>query len=145
MQPTNDEADTSELVLFADASAEKTSALNQNFYQRARMASQRSFQASSQLCKTKPVVLSRPQRRYHLPLGQKFNPGPMKTLIRGHTLLGGALIVGQGKSRAVLPMEPKPNAELPDHALIEKIWPLVEASLLTHGREGISRANILNA
>ena len=65
-------------------------------------------------------------------------------VIRGHPLLVSALIVGQGKSRAALLVEPKPNAELPDHALIEKIWPLVEeASLLTHGREGISRENIL--
>ena len=60
-------------------------------------------------------------------------------VIRVRPLLGGALIVGQGKSRAALLVVPKPNAELPDHALSQKIWPLVEdADLPKHGREGIS-------
>ncbi|KAM0803060.1 hypothetical protein BDR22DRAFT_886941 [Usnea florida] len=50
----------------------------------------------------------------------------------------------KGKSRAALLVVPKPNAELPDHAHTEKIWPLVEeADLPTHCREGISGVTIL--
>ena len=144
MQSANDGADAFEVALVADASTEKTSALNHNFSRRARIANQRFFQAASQTCQTETVVLLRPQRRYHRLLGQKLNPGPMKMVIRGHPLLVGALIVGQGKSRAALLVEPKPNAELPDHAVIEKIWPLVEqADLPTQGRQGISREDIL--
>ena len=67
-----------------------------------------------------------------------------KMVIRGHPLLESALIVGQGKSRAALLLEPRPNAELPDQAVIETIWPLVEeADLVTHGWEGTSGETIL--
>ena len=139
MQSANDEADTFEVVLVADASLEKISALNHNYSQRPRIANQGSFQVSFQSCRTQPVVLL-----HHRLLREKSNPGPMEIVIGGRPLLVGALIVGQGKSRAAHLVEPKPNAELPDHALIEKTWPLVEeADLLTHGQEGISGENIL--
>ena len=65
-------------------------------------------------------------------------------VIRGHPHLGGALIVRQGKSRGALLVESKPNVGLQDHTLVEKIWPLTEeANPLTHGREGISREDVL--
>ena len=117
MQPTNDEADTFELVLFADASTEKKSALNHNSPNVREWRTKDLFKRHPDAAK--PNLWSyygRIDDIIVLSTGQEFNPVPMEMVIQGHPLFGGALIVGQGKSRAALLVEPKPNAELPDQA-----------------------------
>ncbi|KAL9137789.1 MAG: hypothetical protein Q9175_000994 [Cornicularia normoerica] len=151
MQATDDEADAFELVLFADASTEKTSALNHNLPNVREWRTKDLFKRHPD--PAKPKLWSYYGRRDDiivLATGKKFNPVPMELIIQGHPLLAGALIVGQGKSRAALLVEPKPNTKLLDLALIEEIWSTVEeanpqtpAHLLPPDQEGIPKENIL--
>ena len=58
--------------------------------------------------------------------GEKFNPVPIESMLQGHPLVGGALVVGQGRSQAALLIEPKSGADAPN--LEEDLWPLVQKS-----------------
>ncbi|KAJ5157506.1 acetyl-CoA synthetase-like protein [Penicillium canariense] len=70
--------------------------------------------------------------------GEKFNPVTMETIIEGHPLLSGAIVVGQSRFQAALLVEPNPNAPDMDSKLfIEAIWPTVQAAnqtIAAHGR-----------
>lgn len=146
MQPTDDEADSFELVLFADASTEKMSALNHNFPGVREWRTKDLFTRHPD--PAKPNLWSFYGRRDDIIVmlaGKKFNPVPMELVIQGHPLLVGALIVGQGRGRAALLVQPKPNTGLDDEVLIQEIWPIVEQAHIPHGQVGIPRENIVVA
>lgn len=77
----------------------------------------------------------------------KLRPLEMETLIQGHPLLSGALIVGQGKPEPLLIVEPKPGAyedKSSPHAFIDQIWPtLNEANKIAPPYAKISRSRVL--
>ncbi|KAF2256018.1 acetyl-CoA synthetase-like protein [Trematosphaeria pertusa] len=146
MQPSEDEADSFELVLFADESTRTISALNHNMRSIAEYH-------------TKDLFKQHPEKpglwRYYgrkddiivLSNGEKFNPVPIELTIQGHPALAGALVIGQGRSRATLLIEPKPDvADEKRNGLSESIWPLVEdANRLVPAQGRILRGNIIVA
>lgn len=126
MQRSDDEPGTFEMVLFADSSTEKTSALNHNLPGVREWRTKDLFQrhpdpAKSNLWK----YYGRRDDIIVLSTVEKFNPVPMELLIEGHPLLVGALVIGQGRSRAALLVEPKAK-DIDGEMLIKEIWPLVE-------------------
>ena len=56
---------------------------------------------------------------------EKFNPVPMETIIQGHPLVSGALIVGQGRFQAALLIEPKLEVQDP-FEFKTAVWSFVE-------------------
>ncbi|ROW14767.1 hypothetical protein VPNG_03833 [Cytospora leucostoma] len=79
----------------------------------------------------------------------KLRPIEIETLIQGHPLISGALIVGQGKPEPLLIVEPKPGAigdgESPE-SFIDRIWPTIEeANKIAPRYATISRSRVLVA
>ncbi|KAJ9252890.1 hypothetical protein DTO195F2_7311 [Paecilomyces variotii] len=76
--------------------------------------------------------------------GEKFNPVGMETIIAGHPLVRGALVVGESRFQAGLLVEPNQGVpEMDDNIFIEEIWPTVQEanqSIAAHGR--IVKSNI---
>ncbi|KAB8238949.1 putative NRPS-like enzyme [Aspergillus alliaceus] len=70
--------------------------------------------------------------------GEKFNPVTMETIIEGHPLVSGAVVVGQSRFQAALLIEL--NLDMPEMDLklvIEEVWPTVQAAnqtIAAHGR-----------
>jgi thioester reductase-like protein len=77
----------------------------------------------------------------------KIRPLEMETIIQGHLLLSGALVVGQGKPEPLLIVEPKPNIyDGNSEALIDQIWPSVrEANAIAPTYARIMRSKLLVA
>ncbi|KAF2472981.1 putative NRPS-like enzyme [Lindgomyces ingoldianus] len=146
MQPSEDEHGAFELVLYADSSTEKISALNHNM-------------PGTPIYRTKDLFKQHPEKpqlwQYYgrrddiivLSNGEKFNPVPAELLVQGHSALAGALVIGQGRTHATLLVEPKPDlGTLEREGLVDSIWPLVEKSnYLLPGQGRILRASILAA
>jgi thioester reductase-like protein len=146
MQASSDEAGTFELVLFTDETTKGMSALNHNL-------------PGVKEYRTKDLFKRHPQKhrlwQYYgrrddiivLSNGEKFNPVPMELQLQSHTEVSGALIVGQGRSLAVLLIEPNP--EISDKARAElqrTIWPTVEeANRLLPAQGRVLRHNIIIA
>jgi thioester reductase-like protein len=135
-----------ELVLFANSSTEKMSALNHNMPGVSEYRTKDLFKQHP----TKPGLWQYYGRRDDIIVlsnGEKFNPVPMELKIQSHPSLSGALIVGQGRPRATLLVEPKSDVtELKKRELPDEIWPLVEETnrlLPAQGR--ILRGNLLLA
>ena len=146
MRLSEDEKETYELVLFADASTERSSALNHNLPGTKEFRTKDLFKPHP----TKPNLWRYYGRRDDIIVlsnSEKFNPVPMELLIQGNPLLAGAVIVGQGRLRAALLVEPKSDAHVHDLAsLIEMIWPVVEeANLLAPGQGRILQSMIILA
>lgn len=98
MQPSDDEPGAFELVLFADATTEKMSALNHNFPGVSVWRTKDLFKRHSDPSKSNLwSYYGRRDDIIVLPNGEKFNPVPMELLIQGHPLLAGALIIGMGR------------------------------------------------
>ena len=122
MQPSDDDA--YELVLYSDASTESMSALYHNL-------------PGTRKWRTKDLFKPHPSKpnlwRYYgrrddiivLSNGEKFNPVSMKLTIQAHPLLADALVVGSGRSQAVLLVEPKAPTSDP-LSLVQSIWSSVE-------------------
>ena len=146
MQPSDDEPGAFELVLFADASTEKMSALNHNLPGVSLWRTKDLFKKHPD--PSKSSLWSYYGRRDDIIVlsnGEKFNPVPMELLIQGHPLLAGAIIIGMGRPQPALLVEP--NHDVPTReTLLDKILPLVEqanAVAPTQGR--VVRSKILIA
>ncbi|KAJ5678651.1 acetyl-CoA synthetase-like protein [Penicillium macrosclerotiorum] len=70
--------------------------------------------------------------------GEKFNPVTMETIIEGHPLISGVVLVGQSRFQAALLVEPSHDApEMDSKIFLEEIWPTVQTanqSIAAHGR-----------
>ncbi|KAF2799626.1 acetyl-CoA synthetase-like protein [Melanomma pulvis-pyrius CBS 109.77] len=144
MQPSPDEDGAFELVLFADPSTENMSALNHNL-------------PGVSEYRTKDLFKQHPRKtelwQYYgrrddiivLSNGEKFNPVPMELMIQGYPTVTGALIVGQGRSRATLLIETQRDASPESfEGLCEEIWPLIEkANRLLPAQGRILRRSII--
>ncbi|KAF2202987.1 acetyl-CoA synthetase-like protein [Delitschia confertaspora ATCC 74209] len=144
MEPSEDEKGTFELILFADKSTEKISALNHNL-------------PGTPVYRTKDLFKQHPQKpglwQYYgrrddiivLSNGEKFNPVPMELLIQSHPSVAGALITGTGRSQAALLIEPKQDLSPEERAnLKERLWPLIEkANVLAPGQGRITNSKFL--
>lgn len=77
--------------------------------------------------------------------GFKIRPLEMETVVQGHALLSGALIVGQGKPEPLLIVEPKRGAFDGNTTLfVDRIWPVVEeANKIAPSYAKIKRFNVL--
>lgn len=76
--------------------------------------------------------------------GEKFNPIPLELEVQTHPELKGALVIGNGRTRAAILIEP--NADHVDPRLPDRIWPLIEKSnSLVAGQGRVSRAMIICA
>ncbi|PQE12515.1 nrps-like enzyme protein [Rutstroemia sp. NJR-2017a BBW] len=146
MQPSEDEKGAYEMVLFTDSSTESMSALNHNM-------------PGVTEWRTKDLFMPHPTKknlwRYFgrrddiivLSNSEKFNPVPMELHVQGHPLLAGALVVGMGRVRASLLLEPKPHVQGDERkSLIETVWPRIEeANKLVPGHGRILQSNIIIA
>lgn len=133
-QPAEDDA--FELVVFADASTDKTAALNHNYPGTTEWRTKDLFRPHP----TKPNLWRFHGRRDDIIVlsnGEKFNPVPMESMLQGHPCVAGAVVTGQGRFQPALLIEPKPDHKEYGQSLAEKIWPLVEKANLKlpgHGR-----------
>ncbi|KAK8054430.1 NRPS-like enzyme [Apiospora saccharicola] len=82
----------------------------------------------------------------------KIRPLAMETMIQGHPLLSGALVVGQGRPEPLLVVEPSPQTYLDtaiatdSQAFIDVIWPAVdEANMIAPTYAHIDRSMIIVA
>lgn len=146
MQPSEDEIGASEMVLFTDNSTERMSALNHNLPGTTEWRTKDLFLPHP----TKPDLWSYFGRRDDIVVlsnSEKFNPVFMELNIQGHPLLAGALVVGQGRVRASLLVEPKPSVQGEARgSLIGEIGSKVEeANGLVPGHGRILRSNIIIA
>lgn len=131
MQPSDDEAGVYELVLFADESTDTISALNHNL-------------PGTDVWRTKDLFKPHPTKedlwRYYgrrddiivLSNSEKFNPVPFELAVQGHPSLAGALVIGLGRVRPVLLLEPKD-----DTFTLDDVWSRVEEAnklVPAHGR-----------
>ncbi|KAL1860034.1 putative NRPS-like protein biosynthetic cluster [Paecilomyces lecythidis] len=70
--------------------------------------------------------------------GEKFNPVEMETIISGHPLVAGAVVIGESRFQAALLVEPNQRVpEMNDKLFIDEIWPIVQVANQTisaHGR-----------
>jgi thioester reductase-like protein len=146
MQPSSDEEGAFELVLFADATTEKMSALNHNLPGIPEYRTKDLFKQHPE----KPGLWRYSGRRDDIIVlsnGEKFNPVPMELMIQGHPALSGALVVGMGRIQAGLLVEVKPEFHehgTQDSSLMEEIWPVVEmANQLVPGQGRIMPNKIL--
>ena len=58
--------------------------------------------------------------------GEKFNPSPSESIITGHPLLSGAVIVGLARFQPALLVEVRDGVVLPTETVVEGIWPIVQ-------------------
>lgn len=58
--------------------------------------------------------------------GEKYNPVGSESIINGHPLVRGALIVGMRKTQVALLVEKSENAPASDQEFIDAIWPAIE-------------------
>lgn len=142
LQPSDDEA--YELVVLRDDSTEHISGLDHNYPGVSQWHTKDLFRPHPTIPrlwrfhgrKDDIIVLSN---------GEKFNPVPMEALLHGHSLIAGALVVGQGQVQAALLLEPKQDT-ISSKSLIREIWPFVEqANCLVPGHGQITRSNIIIA
>lgn len=144
MQRSDDEEDAFELVMFANESTRRISALNHNLPGVSEYRTKDLFKPHP----TKPGLWRYYGRRDDIIVlsnGEKFNPVPAELEIQGHPMLLGALIIGQGRTHATLLVEPKAGAaEKGNEDIIDSIWPLVEkANRLLPAQGRILRSNLL--
>lgn len=146
MHPSEDEKGAYEVVLFTDASTERTSALNHNLPGVREWRTKDLFKPHP----TKPTLWRYFGRRDDILVlsnSEKFNPVPFELAMQGHPLLAGALVVGQGRVHASLLIEAKQPVQGDERtSLVDRIWPFVEeANNLVPGHRRISRSNIIIA
>lgn len=58
--------------------------------------------------------------------GEKFNPVTQEGIIQGHSLLSGALVIGQARTQASLLVELRRGISLKEDEIIDQIWPVIE-------------------
>ena len=58
--------------------------------------------------------------------GEKFNPSPSESIVTGHHLLSGALIIGLARFQPALIVELRDGVDLQSAEVIEAIWPTVQ-------------------
>ncbi|KAI2629000.1 hypothetical protein GGS21DRAFT_526933 [Xylaria nigripes] len=84
-----------------------------------------------------------------LSTSHKLRPLEMETLIQGHPLLSGALVVGQGKPEPLLIVEPKPGAYhqgINSKSFLDRVWPtIVEANKIAPSYAKINRSRVIIA
>ncbi|KAI9645908.1 hypothetical protein NHQ30_005345 [Ciborinia camelliae] len=146
MQPSEDENGAYEMVLFTDESTEAISALNHNLPGVTEWRTKDLFKPHP----TKQNLWNYYGRRDDIIVlsnSEKFNPVPMELMIQGHPLLAGALVIGNGKIRASLLLEPKPHVQGDEKgSLIKTLWPRIEeANTLVPGHGRILISNIIVA
>jgi thioester reductase-like protein len=144
MQPSQDEPGAFELVLFADQSTEEISALNHNMPGVAEYRTKDLFKQHPE----KPKLWKYFGRRDDIIVlsnGEKFNPVPLELATQGHPILAGALVIGQGRSQAMLLVEPKADVSVEERTgLVDKIWSRVEeANRLIPAQGRILRGSVL--
>jgi thioester reductase-like protein len=144
MQPSDDEKGVYEMVLFVDTSTEHISALNHNVPGVSEWRTKDLFMPHP----TKPTLWRYYGRRDDIIVlsnSEKFNPVPLELLVQSHPMLAGALVVGQGRVRASLLVEPKPTVQGDQREfLVAEIWPCVEeANSLLPGHGRILQSNII--
>ncbi|KAL9084959.1 MAG: hypothetical protein Q9165_007825 [Trypethelium subeluteriae] len=132
-----------ELVLYTDSSTEKRSALNHNFPGVAEWRTRDLFKPHP----SKANLWSYYGRRDDIIVfsnGEKFNPVPMELKIGSNAMLSGALVVGQGRTQALLLLEPKPDINSDSEAIKNSVWPLIERANMAAPAQGrVTRSNIL--
>ncbi|KAI9705387.1 MAG: hypothetical protein M1820_005217 [Bogoriella megaspora] len=137
------EDDACELVLYTDSSTEKRSALNHNFPEVTESRTRDLFKPLP----SKANLWSYYGRRDDIIVfsnGEKFNPVPMELTIGSNAMLSGALIVGQGRTQALLVLEPKSDTDADSKAIKNSVWPLVErANSVAPAQGRVARSNIL--
>lgn len=125
MQPSDDEPDAFELVLFANESTQKMSALNHNVPGVKEWRTKDLFKRHPDPKKDKLwTYFGRRDDIIVLSTGMKFNPVPMELRVQGHPMVAGAIIVGRGRPKAALLLEPKDWDEDPE-ALVREIRSLI--------------------
>lgn len=131
-----------ELVLFADDSTVKRSALNHNLPGTVEWRTRDLFKPHP----SRSNLWQYYRRRDDIIVfsnGEKFNPVPIELVIEGSRLLSGALIVGQGRPQAALLVEPKADILKDTETLIEEVWPLLKrANGLASAQGQITRSNL---
>ena len=141
MQPSVDGA--YEMVLHQDPRFARRRSLNHNFPDIATW-------------RTRDLFVPHPSKiglwRFHARLddliilsnGHKIHPVAMESVIQGHPLLSGALVIGTGKSQPALLIEITPDArnmEMDD--VIDQIWPTIQqANEQTPGYGQIVRSKV---
>ncbi|KAH9884898.1 acetyl-CoA synthetase-like protein [Xylariomycetidae sp. FL2044] len=144
MRPYDAKNRVFELVIFADESTQDTSAV----YHTLPGVSE---------YHTKDLFLQHPENpniyKYYgrlddiivLANGEKVNPVPLEVQLQSHGSLNGALMVGHGRTKTALLVEPR--EPLDEHArseLLESIWPLVEdLNSLVPGQGRVARGMLL--
>ena len=140
MQPSEDDA--YEMVLHRDPHLEGIRGLSCNFPDIAEWRTRDLFRPHP----TKPNLW-----RFHgrtddiivLSNGEKFNPSPSESIIAGHHLLSGAIIVGLARFQPALIVELRDGVNLPSEAVVEEIWPTVQqANTQAPGHARIIRSMI---
>ncbi|KAF3764063.1 hypothetical protein M406DRAFT_107415 [Cryphonectria parasitica EP155] len=114
-----------EMVLFADASTEKRSALNHNCPGVSEWRTRDLFQAHP----SKPNLWQYYGRRDDVIVlwdSHKFNPIQSELIIGACKSLSGVLIIGKGRRQLALILEARADYGGDDQALIDEVWPLVE-------------------
>lgn len=79
--------------------------------------------------------------------GEKFNPMPLEMHVRDQSSLKGTLVIGNGRTQAVLLVEPaEPLDEAAKAEMVETLWPLVEeANALVPSQGRIAKNKIICA
>lgn len=122
MQPSEDDA--YEMVLHKDPRLQGVRGLSCNFPEVEHWHTKDLFRPHP----TKPNLWQFHGRKDDIIVlsnGEKFNPVPSETVIAGHHLVSGALIVGQGRFQAALLIEADETVAPPE-SLIDDIWPTIE-------------------
>lgn len=128
MQPSDDELGVFELVLFADTTTEKISALNHNIPGVKEWRTKDLFKRHPDPKKERLwTYFGRKDDIVMLTTPCKFNPVPMELRIQGHPRVAGALVVGTGRSKPALLLEPRDRDGDPE-VLIREIRPTVVAA-----------------
>lgn len=126
MQPSDDETGAFELVLFADESTETISALNHNLPGVKEWRTKDLFKRHPDPGKEKLwTYFGRRDDIIVLSTTAKFNPVPMELRVQSHPMVAGALIVGRGRPKAALLLEPKDWTIDPDE-LIKEVWSVID-------------------
>lgn len=129
------EDDAYELVVFADSGTKGGAALNHNYPGVAEWRTRDLFRPHP----TKKGLWRFYGRRDDiivLSSGEKFNPVPTETSLQQHPSIAGALMIGRGRPRPALLVEPKPGLGSLQ-TFLEQIWPAIETENLkapSHGR-----------
>ncbi|KAF2651929.1 acetyl-CoA synthetase-like protein [Lophiostoma macrostomum CBS 122681] len=126
MRPYMDEDATYELVLFADSTTTKTSALNHNLPGVTEYPTKDLFRKHP----AKPGLWQYSGRRDDIIVlsnGEKFNPVPLELMVQGHPRVTSALVFVMGKTQSALLVEVESSLRVDEKDnFVESLWPIIK-------------------